>query len=197
MDLESEDSMGDTVKIFNPEWAGLDKKLDELLTKQQESKRWQVTLAIITAIIGFSIWYAEHQIEKNIDKAKTELTTRLAITQQFYARKLATYEEVHRQMASLVSALADAQFNTAAKTTAVDNLHKLYLAYTQNSLYLSDQLVIRLKHLVDIGNQLPSLYPQGKTTMHDINNQVASIEDQMKNDLHTEELGRIPGLKEK
>lgn len=190
--------MGDTVTTLIPDvrWTELDKKLNDLLKKQRESSRWsQVGLPIITALIGLGVWGAERKIETHIDQAKSELTTRLAITQQFYARRLATYEKVHREMASLVSALADARFNPDAKNAAVDSLHKLYLTYTWNSLYLSDQLVIRLKRLVDIGNQLPALYPTGKTTMHDINDEVSSIEDQMKNDLHTEELGKIPGLK--
>jgi hypothetical protein len=185
--------MADDAKISTAgeQWDELNKKLDDLKNKQ-ESKRWQVLFAVITALIAFGAWFVEHNIETHIDQAKSELTTRLAITQQFYARKLAIYEEVHRQMASLVSALKDARFNTGAKTAALDSLHELYLAYTQRSLYLSDPLVTHLASLVAMGNQLPPLSPKGNATMIEINHEVASIEDQMKKDLQIEELGRIP-----
>lgn len=144
----------------------------------------------------FGGWWLDDTktLQKHIDEAARAITTRLAITQQFYGRKLAIYESGHQQMADLISSLADAQFNPAAKTAAVESLHNLYLAYTRNSLYLSDELVGQLQSLVSAGNDLPALHPTGKASMKDLDEQVAKIEEQMKKDLHVEELGRIPGL---
>lgn len=184
----------DEMEKTSTEVTNLNTKLDQLLKKQKESKRWDILLAICTALIGFAVWKAQSGIQAHIDEASREVTTRLAITQQFYSRKLATYEDVHRQMATLVRSLKDARFNTGAKKTAVDSLNELYVSYTTNSLYLSNDLVSHIRLLVSLGNQLPSLYPPGKTTMQEIDVQVTAIEDQMKKDLHVEELGKIPGL---
>lgn len=93
----------------------IDRKIDKILEKQKDAERWDVILAVIVAILGFAGWKAQSTIQEHIDQSAREVTTRLAITQQFYSRKLSTYEDVHRQMANLVSALKDARFNPQLK----------------------------------------------------------------------------------
>ena len=175
----------------------IDKKLDSLASKLEDSKKWQIILAIFTALIGFSVWYAQSRIQLRIDDKSRELESRLALNQEFYRRKLSTYEKVHKQMADLINSLDEVRFESSGTKTATDALHNLYVSYTTNSIYLSDELVTQLGDLVELGNRLPALDRSGKTTLEQVDQKVASIENQMKKDLRLDEIGRIPGLEHK
>jgi len=183
---------------------GLDKQLDligkklEILTsKQENTKQWQIVLAVVTALIGFSVWYAQSRIQLRIDDNSRQLEARLALNQEFYRRKLSSYEKVHAQMADLINALNDVRFDPSGKKPAVNALHGLYVSYTTNSIYLSGAIVTQLADLVELGNRLPALDRSGKTTMGQVDQQVALIEEQMKTDLSLAEIGKIPGLESK
>src|SRR5205085_3654595 len=62
----------------------------------KESKWFKVALVVIpvlaTAIMGF-------YIDRKVDRSKQEITTRLAIQEEFFKRKLSTYEKAYAQMA--------------------------------------------------------------------------------------------------
>ena len=181
----------------------LDSKLLDLESKLDEAKRERTRLqigmalatTIMTTVVGFGGWLAQSRVQQHIDEKSQELETRLALTQQFYGRKLATYESVHQQMAGLVDALSVVQVDADGKKSAVDALHNLYVAYTISTLYLSDEVVNRLRQLVELGNRLPPLDPSGNATMPQVDDEISSIENQMKTDLEVKELGQIPGLK--
>ncbi len=174
----------------------VDKKLSEA---KDERKNIQIGMAlataIITAVVGFAGWLAQSRVQQHIDEKSQELEARLAMTQQVYGRKLAIYESVHQQVTGLVKALGQVQVDSGAKKSAVDALSNLYMAYTTDSLYLSDEVVNQLKQLVILGGQLPSLDLSGSTTMDQVTGQISSIEVQMKTDLGVKVLGAIPGSK--
>jgi hypothetical protein len=175
--------------------AGLEKKLDDAT---EERKRLQIGMALattfMTAVVGFGGWFAQSRVQQHIDEKSKELETRLALEQQVYVRELDRYESVHQQMAVLVAALGEVQLDPTRKKSAVDAINNLYVAYTTNSLYLSDTVVNQLKTLVDLGGRLPSLDSSGNATMPEVDEQISSIENQMKGDLKLSQLGQIPAL---
>jgi hypothetical protein len=174
----------------------LERKLDEA---KQERKLLQfgiaLATALVTAVIGFAGWFAQSTVQQHIDESSRELEARLALTQQFYGRKLAVYESVYQQMAHLADALSAVSLAPHGQKSAVDAGNTLYVAYTTNSLYLSDAVVTELAQLVDQATRLPSIAPTGKITAQDVNNQISLVASQMKKDLGVEELGQIPGVK--
>ena len=174
----------------------LERKLDEA---KQERKLLQfgiaLATALVTAVIGFAGWFAQSRVQQHIDETSRELEARLALTQQFYGRKLAVYESVYQQMAHLADALSVVSLAPHGQKSAVDAGNTLYVAYTTNSLYLSDAVVTELAQLVDQATRLPSIAPTGKITAQDVNNQISLVASQMKKDLGVEELGQIPGVK--
>jgi hypothetical protein len=173
----------------------VDRIAEQLEHLNDKTKKRELTIMLLTAVIGFFVWYSQSLIQRHIDENAKELETRLAIVQEFYKRKLTTYEIVHRRTADLINALSDVQFNPSSKKLAVDASHSLYTAYTTNSLYLGDDLVRSLAQLVDMGNRLPALDGTGNVTMRQIDDQVSLIEQQMKEDLRVREIGTIPGPK--
>ena len=174
----------------------LEAKLDEA---KQERKLLQLGVAldtaIITAVVGFGGWLAQSRVQAHIDQRSQELEAKLALTQQFYGRKLAVYENIYQQMARLADALSVVSVVPDGQKSAVDAGHTLFVAYTSNRLYLSDTVVNELAQLVDQATRLPAISPAGKVTPQDVNNQISLVAVQMKKDLGVEELGKIPGVK--
>jgi hypothetical protein len=176
----------------------LDKKLDEA---KGERKNAQVLMslltALITSVVGFAAWFAQSHVQQHIDDKSKELETIMALKQEVYSRELDRYESVHQQMASLVDALVEARADPTQKKAADDAINKLYLTYTTDSLYLSNEVVTQLKALVTSSGNLPVLVLPKATTepvvdaMQVVNDQIAKIEGQMKQDLRLSQLGQI------
>lgn len=177
----------------------IDRKLDEAKGERKSAQLLMALLtAVITSVVGLAAWVAQSQVQKHIDQQSQDLATILALKQQVYSRELDRYESVHQQMAILAGALAEAQADPSQKKSADDAINKLYLTYETDSLYLSDVVVGRLKVLVTSSGNLPVLVSpnvtatnQGVDPMQSVNEQIATIEDQMKQDLHLSQLGQI------
>jgi len=179
--------------------AGLEKKLDEAKGERKSLQLLMTLLTtIMTAVVGFGGWLAQSRVQQHIDQKTQGLETRLALEQQVYGRELAAYESVHQQMADLVEALGQVPVDPTRKKSAVDAINNLYIAYTTNSLYLSDTIAPELQKLVDLGGRLPALDSSGDTaSMQAVEEQISSIEKQMKVDLKFPQLGQVPGLKDR
>ena len=191
---DSESHTGD----LDSKLLALDKKLDEA---KDERKNLQIQIAlisaVITAVLGFAGWFAQSRIQQQINAKSQEREAKLAITQQVYARKLATYESIHLQMTNLITVLGNLENGIDAKKSAADALINLEMATKTDSLYLSDDVANQLQQLVYLGGKLKSLGSSGTTTtIDDVTGQTSTIEVQMKADLGVKELGAIPGSKQ-
>jgi hypothetical protein len=145
---------------------------------------WQVlTLALpvmLTALLGL---YVDRRIEG--------LKSRLDLTSEFYKKKLSVYENNHKQMVVLIEALHNAQIDPVSKATAIESLHNLNQGYTVDSLYISNDLLKKLRELYKAGVDMPAVRPSGKGNIATLMTKVSDVEDQMKKDLHLDEIGQI------
>jgi len=186
-------------------FTSIDRKLDAAKEERKNAQIW-VTLmtAIVTSAVGFAAWYAQSRVEQHIEKNSQELATILALKQEVYGRELDRYESVHQQMAALVEALGQVEVDPTQKKAAADAIHKLYMTYTTDSLYLSNAVVDLLKKMVSASGQLPVMNSAGEAAapaslaaMQDLDAQINAIEDQMKSDLKLTQLGQISGAEGK
>jgi hypothetical protein len=178
----------------------IDRKLDEAKGERKDAQVLMTFLTVlITSVVGFAAWFAQSRVQQHIDDKSKELETILALKQEVYSRELDRYESVHQQMAALVDALVEARADPTRKKAADDAINKLYLTYTTDSLYLSNEVVEQLKALVKSSGNLPVLVSSSETTtkesadpMHALDTQIILIENQMKQDLRLSQLGQIP-----
>ena len=181
----------------------IDKKLADARTERKNSQiLMSIFTALITSVVGFAAWLAQSRVQQHIDEKSKDLETILALKQEVYSRELDRYENVHEQMAALVNALSQVQADPTQKKTADDAIHNLYVTYTTDSLYLSNDVIGELKALVDASGNIPSLVSTSDATvnqpvesMQRLDAQVAIIEDQMKKDLSLTQLGQISARK--
>ncbi|MBV9926307.1 MAG: hypothetical protein JOZ96_14910 [Acidobacteria bacterium] len=110
----------------------------------RESNTLKILLASIPAlatlvaiIMGFGVWLKQKDIEKTINEQDRNLTTRLAITQEFYKRKFDIYEKAHQQMTLLLAALQNKRVDPNALTQAFDSLSSLDTYSKTNQIYMT------------------------------------------------------------
>ncbi|HLL69855.1 MAG TPA: hypothetical protein VK363_00395, partial [Pyrinomonadaceae bacterium] len=146
---------------------------------------------ISTAALGFLIWQVQTNIDTKISENNEILKIELSIREEFYKKKLNTYENTHKQMSQLVEALQNALVDRESKSKAIESLRAMYQDYSQNNLYMSNDVVNELEKLCDLGTDLPPLRRNGKTDISQIVDQVARVETKMKEDLHVDEIGKV------
>jgi len=195
----------DAMKDIYAKLDSIDHKLEEARGERKNSQLL-VTLmtAIVTSAVGFAAWYAQSHVQQRLDDNAKKLETILALKQEVYSRELDRYESVHEQMAALFDALSQVQVDPTQKKTADEAINKLYVTYTTDSLYLSNDVVAQLKKLVSASGNLPSLNSSGTanapaslTGIEDVQAQITVIENQMKTDLDLTHLGQISQGKNK
>jgi hypothetical protein len=177
--------------IIATEHNGVNKKAVD----SEETRKWKVFMValpiILSTILGLMIFNAQQRIQKDVSDKSENLKTQLALMQEFYSKKLGVYEEIHKQIASLVDSLQSVQINPESVGKASENLRAVNQAYKINNLYLSNELAEQLKALWELGIEMPALRPTGKATMGEILGRVSLIEAQMKKDLQVNEIGEI------
>lgn len=166
--------------------------------KGSEGRGWKTFMAVLpvvlTAGLGIWIWQVQKNIETKISENNERLKTELALKEEFYKKKLATYEKTHEQMSQFMGALENAQVNPKSVSSAIDSIGNMYKVYTSHSLYMSNAVINELGELCDLGSDLPVLRKTGTATMHQVIEQVSKVETKMREDLHVDEIGQISGV---
>jgi hypothetical protein len=177
--------------------------------KAIEEKGWggymvKVVLPIIlTAALGLTVWYFENRIQTNADKNNQEiqqkvdennrlLSTRLALTEEFYKQKLGKYKEVGTVIAQLRQALDrydDLEVYPEIGKQASDNTEALREMKESDFLFFSPKFRDKLDELWDIGINVIGKREEDVNVKKNLATLIVSLRDEMNQDLHTSDLG--------
>lgn len=164
----------------------------------KESNRWKIFMAalpiVLTALLGYFVWTVQTNIQKQISDSNESLKTELALKEEFYKKKLTTYERTHELMFQLTDSLEGSLHNVEDKQKASLFLGSLYEDYTRHNLYMSNDVVSELQKLFDLGGDMPVLRANGTATMGQILDQTTKVEMKMKEDLYVKEIGSISDI---
>ena len=183
----------------------------ESAMKAIESRGWggymvKVVLPIVlTTVLGLMVWYFQNQIQRKADEnnraiqGKVEennrlLSTRMALTEEFYKRKLDEYEKTGKVIAKLRESLDrydELEVNPEIGKQASDNTNAVYRSSKSDFLYLSPEFRAQLLELYDIGVDIMRREenPDVKKKLAD---QIKNLTDEMNHDLHTSDLNWLP-----
>lgn len=118
-------------------------------TKERESRVWPIMMTVLPVLltVGLGWWVtrAQMQITKTIDDQKQELTTRLALTQEYQKRKLDVYQECTKNASNLTQALEALRMDPGDQKAASDAVHDLYSCTQNNVLYVTQDVVNALE----------------------------------------------------
>ena len=185
--------------------AALHEKVEAIQTAQA-NKTWDILKLVLpivlTAVLGLMVWYFQNQIQKNADEHNREiqakvdennrlLSTRLALTEEFYKRKLAEYEKVGIVIAKLREALDrydELEVDPEIGAQASDNTNAVRVLKESDFLFFSSKFRDKLDELWIIGVHVigkRELEADVKTNLADL---IKSLRDEMNTDLHTSDL---------
>ena len=155
--------------------------------KKKGPQWWDWVSLLLPILLGFGVLMVQKDLEKKIEQSTKGLETRLAITRDFYTRRLAVYETVYNKTVALLDALQVAQVQGGASGELNKALGEFYRSYAANTLYVGGELRGPLEKLwLEVAQNDPKGVDRKviKTT-------VEEIEAQMSRDLHVEDIGRV------
>ena len=119
----------------------------------KDSHLWQIILAVIPVVltIGLGWWVSRGQtaIERKIDQQKQELTTKLALTQEYQKRKLDVYQKCSTSMNVLADSLQPLRLYPKDSKDASDAVRELYDCAKNNPLYVTKDVAALLAQVQD------------------------------------------------
>ena len=143
--------------------------------------------SLITALIGFGIWNTQKDIEQKVEKNNRMIQTRLALSEEFYKRRLTVYEATCKEVATVKDALDQAQLDTGK---AADSLASLDKFRRSNALYISDNLENSLSDLWGAGIDL-MMNAEDDAVKQRIAERIARAHVHMKDELKVNELSKM------
>jgi hypothetical protein len=167
---------------------------------------------ILTAVLGLLVWFFENRIETKADEnnrniqAKVEennrlLSTRLALTEEFYRRKLNAYEKTCTLIVSLADSLErydGREVNPEVGAQANDSMAAVDQLSKSDFLYLSPKFKDQLGDLWQMGvdrMDVDRMANRGQDSLDmkkKLNQQIKNLRDEMNADLHTSDLNWLP-----
>ena len=183
---------------------------------EDRDKRGQVMKValpiILSAALGLLVWYFENKIQTQatennrsiqgkVEENNRLLSTRLALTEEFYKRKLDAYEKTCTQIARLEESLErydGLQLNPDVGVQATDSMNAVDHLSKSDFLYLSPKFKDQLGDLWKIGvDRMSGSSGNEADTRKMLSAQIKNLRDEMNADLHTSDLNWLPQQPEK
>ena len=154
------------------------------IKSQSESKFWKVTYVILPVVLGFVIWGMQLSTNQKIDSTSKKLATRLALTEAFYKKKLAVYEDADKQMAGIMEALKVLRLDpgdSSVRKLVTDNVTKLSELSKTNGLFLTKDVSEGLTEVAFMAAGLTNAQPAIK--LQPLTDKIAGVEKAMTDEL--------------
>jgi hypothetical protein len=166
-------------------------------TKTPESKPWQLLVAllpsVLTILLGVVVWVLQIKTNQKIDTSSKQVSTRLALTEEYYKRQYTVYDNAYKRMLQLLTAVQNVNpEDTKTKTEAENRLTQLNLWSQTNGLYMTKDVSDGLLDVWFTATQLPQLNLKGTSDIGELKAKTSAVEDKMRDEL----LGNIGPLKE-
>ena len=162
------------------------------LKKSGENKKWQLVTIILpvvlTTILGALGFFWQQRIQTNFDQKAKELSSKLALAEEYFKRQLDVYQEVHKHMILTQSALRDLKTGAGAATQVNHHLTQLSQARAVNTIYISREASEKLGDLFLAVVTDPVLRGNRAGDMDAVDTLVHDAENLIMRDLHIDEL---------
>lgn len=202
---EQSQALEDKLKAVSREGvSGVHEHIDEVIkeakdaaaAKEKASRLWQVLMVAIPVLltVGLGFWVSSTQVEiqKQVENNNRLLSSRLALREEFYRRRLTRYEETCKHLANLresLDLLEQAEMYPNIYEQANNNISAVDKLLKSEFLYMSDELVAELGDLWGLAvDRMRATSNDGATIMERITKQVSALEARMKADLQIGEI---------
>ena len=167
---------------------------------------------LLSAALGLLVWYFENKIQTQaaennrsiqgkVEENNRLLSTRLALTEEFYKRKLDAYEKTSTQIARLEESLErydGLELNPEVGAQATDSMNAVDHLSKSDFLYLSPKFKDQLSDLWQMGvDRMSTSGGDNADTRKKLSVQIKILRDEMNADLHTSDLNWLPQQSER
>jgi hypothetical protein len=170
----------------------VERRHKELIAKleSKDARGWQLAMALLpviaTALLGLLAFYLQKDTNASIDRASKLLSTRLALSQQFYQQRFIIYQDADHRMIRLLAAVNNLDRNPsdlAKKREAADLLFQLYGSARTDSFYMTSEVSKGLAGVWSIATGLPQLSGSGTGQIRELETAITAVEGQMRKEL--------------
>jgi hypothetical protein len=162
----------------------------------KSSMGWDVLKVVLpillTTVLGFWVWYTQSKIQSKVDENSRLLSMRLALTEEFYRRKLDRYEATCKEIARLEESLeryGELEVNPEVGVQAADSMIAVDRLRKSDFLFLTDKFKSQLGDLWEIGrNRMMSSGEDNDDLKKKLREQIKSLKEEMNVDLNTSDL---------
>lgn len=159
-------------------------KIIDQIKSQSESKIWKVTYVILPVVLGFIVWGLQLKTNQKIDSTGKRLATRLALTEAFYKKKLAVYEDADKQVAGIMEVLKDLSLDPSdsnMRKLAADNVRKLSELTKTSGLFLRKDVSEGLAEVAFMAAGMTNSQPA--VELQPLTDKIKSVEKAMTDEL--------------
>ena len=175
--------------------AAMHQKIEVIKDVTASNRVWDILKivlpVVLTTLLGFLIWYTQTKIQSGVEENNRLLSTRLALTEEFYRHKLKAYEDTCVEIARLRELLErydEKEINPEVGAQASDSLASVYRLSNSEFLYLSDKFKSELGNLYDVGVNRMRMEEEESVVKKKLADQNEHLRLEMNSDLHTKEL---------
>lgn len=158
--------------------------------KEKDSKGWQLLIALVptlfTIVLGALVWRLQIDTNQRIDRASKQLSTRLALTEEFYKRRFTIYDDTDRRMIQLLAAVRNLDRNpkdAEKKKQAAILLTQLNVSSRMNGFYMTKDVSDELANVWLTATELPQLNNGGARRIEELAATIKGVEAQMRKEL--------------
>lgn len=176
--------------------AAMHQKVAAIQDVTASNRAWDILKIILpillTTVLGFLIWFTQTKIQTRVEENNRLLSTRLALTEEFYRHKLKTYEDTCTEIGRLresIERYGEKESNPDVGAQASDSMEAVDRLSRGEFLYLSDNFKIGLRKLWKIGANRMTTTDEDETVLKkNLADQIEFLRVEMNSDLHTKEL---------
>jgi hypothetical protein len=154
---------------------------------KKDSHLLQIMLVVVPVLltVGLGWWVTRSQTEitRKIDEQKQDLTTRLALTQEYQKRKLDVYQGCTKDMSILLQALEVLRVDATDQKASSDAVHDLYDCHQNNPLYVTNDVAQLLSKVEGDATAVMQKAPKDEMNMDTVERDVVAAEKRMLEEL--------------
>ena len=158
----------------------------DLNNRKPEGSRgrtWDVLQILLTAAVGFAVFWSQNRVSSRLDADKAELSTTLALTEEFQKKRFQAYDAAFAKLKDVEDAvfLLQTDSSVKAKTKAIDSLAEWNTLVKKNGLYLTDKAQDVSLNVWSDGLDIE--YLNGTTKGQTFSHAVQTAKDEMKSEV--------------
>jgi len=153
---------------------------------ESDSRGWKLLLIVIpvllTAVMGFSVWYAQNKLSNDITSNAQAITTRYVLAQEYKKEQFRAYQQIFMRLSALENTTAAANRGSGTKHDAIAAMDDLDEELRSAEFFLSTDMHKALDNVSLQARSLPPINPNGSIKLQELMQQIAEVKGNIRHE---------------